>query len=158
MPYLCTSEIETIEPKIKHVKEHGNRENETKLFLGNQCDTDPLNIIRVIGDNKEVNKNNNRKIHSCYYCPGKFRLVKNYHEHLETEHNIKTNKRKRYSLGACSVCGKIFSSRENLRLHLSVHNEENLYICAVENCAAPFKCSKLRIDQYIIHSVSFFDG
>ncbi|KAI5707132.1 hypothetical protein M8J75_014861 [Diaphorina citri] len=95
--------------------------------------------------NREPDAHSNRRIHICCFCQAEFTLVDSYHEHLKKEHAVKPNKRKKYTLGACGVCGKVFKCRENLKLHLSIHNEDKSYICAVEQCAAAFKCKRYLI-------------
>lgn len=135
------------EPTYSIQKNERNNRNEDIEFEEVNMDEIELDMrqpveeaaLRMKYDTLEKKK---RTIHSCCYCSEEFRFVQKYHEHLESNHGIKTNKRKRYSLGACPLCGKIFMSQENLKLHISTHNEENSFICAVESCAAAFKCSK----------------
>lgn len=140
--WLCSSNLskssmkeKKLEINYEEVKIDESKSNQKGPFEK----TAPLIATCLIKDGRNEKKS---RIIKCSYCPAEFRLVKKYHEHLETNHAIKTNKRKRYSLGACSICGKLFKGRENLRIHLTTHNEENSFQCAVEDCAAAFKCSK----------------
>lgn len=100
----------------------------------------------------ESSGNTNRRIHKCCYCAKEFPLVKVYHEHLKTEHDVKANKYKKYSLGACGVCGKLFKCRENLKLHLSIHNEDLPFGCST--CSAAFKSSKYKFLCHLTRSMS----
>ncbi|KAL1460858.1 hypothetical protein WDU94_012797 [Cyamophila willieti] len=102
-------------------------------------------ILTNLKDPTNLSLDSNRRIHSCCFCTKEFRLVKSYHEHLQAEHGVRPNKHKKFILGACGQCGKVFKSRENLKLHLSVHNEEASFGCAVESCGATFKSKRYLI-------------
>uniref|UniRef100_A0A8D8XDB5 Zinc finger protein 624 n=1 Tax=Cacopsylla melanoneura TaxID=428564 RepID=A0A8D8XDB5_9HEMI len=106
---------------------------------------DDQKVQTIVKEPTKESMNLNRRIHSCCFCTKEFRLVKNYHAHLQAEHDVTPNKHKKFSLGACGQCGKVFKSRENLRLHLSVHNEEASFGCAVEFCNANFKSKRYLI-------------
>lgn len=51
----------------------------------------------------------------------------------------------------CSICGKILSSKQNLKQHMNIHTGERPFRCCYSGCSASYKHASQLSNHKIIH-------
>ena len=72
-------------------------------------------------------------IFECEMCSRKFKNGDLYKKHVKTHSKVKTQHR-------CVECGKVFTSKSNMQVHLKLHFESKTFSCP--HCAKEFKGKK----------------
>ena len=112
---LCERGYYTKKHYESHVRMHtGERPHQCELCGKSYPDKGALS--------KHIETHNEERIYGCKECEKKYRRKKDLYNHWNFTHN-------RASDVQCMTCGKIFKSKEHLRVHNEIHLNLRKYKC-----------------------------
>lgn len=130
-------EIKTSPPLLNQLNQKEICIGISNIFPGKKANANSLNLGET--NNRKSPRSKSKvlpQIYSCDKCNISFHFAKQYHSHMQVEHDINL-----VIKHSCTLCDQLFSSDQNLRQHrLTVHNNEQHFPCLL--CDKTFKRQK----------------
>lgn len=81
--------------------------------------------------------------YECKICSKTFTQVDKYRRHMNKWHKARTEY-------PCTICNKVFNGRQRLKIHQSVHSDDQPYACRI--CPKRFKSKEAKRTHEITHT------